>query len=465
MSLWKLWTDFIEPLRSACKRRRTFMWMCVVLVGFVVRPDLLGVTSMIRATGLCQCYYDRLLDLFHSPALVIDALTTVWVSLVQLHFPLVRINGRIIVVGDGLNNPKSGKKMPGVKKLHQESDSNTKPEYILGHACQALAVLAGTAESVFAVPLICRIHAGIKETNRDRRTLLDKMATMLTALALRSPYYFVADAYYAARKSIRPILTEGNHLVTRVRNNSVAYYPPEAPATGKRGRPRKYGRKVYLRSFLTDEETMQEALSPVYGEDKTVIRYRMIDLMWKPAGQLVRFVVVIHPTRGSKILMSTDLSLEPVDVIRIYGLRFKIEVSFKQAIRTVGAFGYHFWMADMKRIDRRGRVQFLHRCTRDYREKVRRKIDAYHRYIQLGLIAQGTLQYLACCHTKEVWKSFGSWIRTIRPDILPSEMVTSIALRNTFVEFLADKTGLPRLAKFLRSRIDTNRAEGARLVA
>lgn len=35
--------------------------------------------------------------------------------------------------------------MPAVKKLHQESDGNTKPEYIFGHSCQAvtLAVKAG----------------------------------------------------------------------------------------------------------------------------------------------------------------------------------------------------------------------------------------------------------------------------------------------------------------------------------
>jgi hypothetical protein len=31
--------------------------------------------------------------------------------------------------------------MPAVKKLHQQSESNTKPAYIFGHSCQAVAVL------------------------------------------------------------------------------------------------------------------------------------------------------------------------------------------------------------------------------------------------------------------------------------------------------------------------------------
>jgi hypothetical protein len=29
---------------------------------------------------------------------------------------------------------------------------------------------------------------------------------------------------------------------------------------------------------------MQEALSPVYGEDKVMLRYRVCDLLWRPAG-------------------------------------------------------------------------------------------------------------------------------------------------------------------------------------
>jgi hypothetical protein len=55
---------------------------------------------------------------------------------------------------------------------------------------------------------------------------------------------------------------------------------------------------------------MQEALSPVYGEDKVMLRYRVCDLLWRPAGELVRFVAVIYPTRGPLLLMRTDLSLD-----------------------------------------------------------------------------------------------------------------------------------------------------------
>ena len=101
-----------------------------------------------------------------------------------------------------------------------------------------------------------------------------------------------------------------------------------------------------------------------------------------------------------------------------YPLILKIEVSFKQALRVIGAYAYHFWMAAMTPLRRVSGNQYLHRKSADYRNAVRRKIAAYHRHIQLGLIAQGLLQILSATKPSLVWQSFGSWIRTIRPGLI-----------------------------------------------
>ena len=109
------------------------------------------------------------------------------------------------------------------------------------------------------------------------------------------------------------------------------------------------------------------------------------------------------------ILITTDLAMPAVDIIRLYGVRFKIELSFKRALRVLGVYAYHFRMRAMPKIARPAGTQHLHRKSDPYRDAVRRKLCAYHRHIQIGLITQGILQYLAVSCPRLVWVAFGSY--------------------------------------------------------
>ena len=464
MSLWITWWNAIWLLRPGCSRLRTFLWFAACVAGLTVRTDLLGVTSIVRALGLHGRLYYRLLAHFHGTGVPLDEMSALWAQVVlRLFSDPLRVNGRLILVGDGIKVPKCGKKMPAVKLLHQESESNTKPEYIMGHSLQAVSVLVQAKKSVLAVPLAIRIHEGLVWSNRDQRSLLDKMLALLRLVNIGQPYYFVADAYYASRKIITGLLDRNNHLVTRVRSNAVAYTPYRHQGPKKRGRPRRYGNKIKLKSLFSDKRAMEQAASPVYGEENVTLQYRVCDLLWRPVGRLVRFVVVIHPSRGRCLLMSTDTSLSAIDIIRLYGLRFKIEHGFKQAVRVVGTFSYHFWMRKMKPLRRRSGNQYLHRESEDYRKAIKRKLNAYHLFIHAGIVSQGLLQYLSATCPRLVWASFGSWLRTIRPGIAPSELVVATALRHSLPEFLLNTAETNILAKFIVDRQDPDRLDVFRM--
>ncbi|MBI5818483.1 MAG: transposase [Verrucomicrobia bacterium] len=458
MELWKMWFEAVTQLRPACIRQRTFCWMVICLLGLCIRTELAGVTSFVRALGLDPFLYKRLLHLFHSPALKLDTLTEVWTRWCADSLPACTVGAYRVWITDGIKAPKEGRKMPAVKKLHQESANNSKPEFIFGHSFQCISLLIQTAQGfVAAVPLAARICEGVVWSNRDKRTQLDRVVTLFLSLtdALGLPVVLVADAYYATRKVILPLLAAGHHLVTRARKNAVAYELAPRPKQSRRGRPRLYGKRIRLRDLFCAAGTFTSVPSPVYDDKNVVLEFRCIDLLWRPVGRLVRFVLVRHPHRGSMILMASDITMDPLDIIILYGYRFKIEVGFRQALHVVGAYAYHFWMAAMIPIRRVSGNQYMHHNSDRYRQMVRRKLAAYHNYVQLGCIAQGLLQYLAITARPTVWKLFHSWLRTMRTELPPSELVVAHALRDSLPEFLAVGPGDRILAEFLRQKVLT----------
>ena len=58
------------------------------------------------------------------------------------------------------------------------------------------------------MPLDIQIHEGGVFSNRDKRTLLDKLVTQVLELGLAQPSYLVVDAYYAKGKTIKGMLTQ-----------------------------------------------------------------------------------------------------------------------------------------------------------------------------------------------------------------------------------------------------------------
>jgi hypothetical protein len=88
-------------------------------------------------------------------------------------------------------------------------------------------------------------------------------------------------------------------------------------------------------------------------------------------------------------------------------------------------------MQDMTPIKRGSGKQHVHRKSETYRQNLRRKLGAYERHIQLELIAQGLMQYLALHFCRMAWFNFHTYIRTTVPQKPPSEWVVSQALRHT----------------------------------
>ena len=100
-----------------------FQWFVVVVVGLLIRTDHLGVTSFIRGL-LLNPDYICLIGFFRSSAWTLEQLSAKWCALVVKHAPLLKQGDAVILVGDGVKQSREGRRMPGVKRQHQESGRN-----------------------------------------------------------------------------------------------------------------------------------------------------------------------------------------------------------------------------------------------------------------------------------------------------------------------------------------------------
>lgn len=135
--------NILSQFRSCFSRESSFSWFVITIVGFIVRLDHHGVSSVIRWLNLDPGKYTSLLLFFRASSWNLKEIQQRWWQIVLSYCPVITINGRYLIAGDGIKIAKEAKKMPGVKRLHQESDNSSKAPYIYGHHFGALGILAG----------------------------------------------------------------------------------------------------------------------------------------------------------------------------------------------------------------------------------------------------------------------------------------------------------------------------------
>ncbi len=250
----------------------------------------------------------------------------------------------------------------------------------------------------------------------------------------------VLDAYFAVGpvfKILKKVVdADGRrlvHIVTRAKSNAVAYEDPPAQ-TGGRGRPRKYGPKLKLMSlFEIRAAAFEQTVIELYGCCKTV-SFLCLDLIWKPVGEKIRFVIVVDGTERF-ILMCSDLTLSAPDILRAYSLRFKIEVSFKVLKHLMGAFYYRFWTTAWPRIGKRT-VSDLSEITDSRRQRlIQEAADAIEAFANFGCIATGILQIIALDFHETIWRKYAGWLRTVTSTIPSEEVVKSVIQQEYYHNF------------------------------
>jgi len=417
----------LRALRPAFTRQATFAWFVVAFAGVVTRQDVYGVSSIIRALSLAPVYYPALLHFFHSTAWTAEQLYRQWEGLLIGQPVVERVEGRIVILGDHTKQPKDGRRMPQVTTMHQDSETSSKPSFFRGHHWGCLSLLGQAAGKRFALPLWAEIHP--EDSPDSRATRLVHVAAAI-GLRLREKLFLVLDAFFSVGPVFRAAAESNGrlHILTRAKKNVVAYRPPPPPRPHRRGRRRVYGQKLKLINLFDAQPG--DFLCPkalVYQQQETV-RYLVLDLIWKPAKGLVRFIL-IETSRGRLILMSSDLTLGALQALSLYTARVRIESLFASVKNLLGGLAYHFWSKYLAPASRRP-TRGTHPAPVSSRpDRTANTLAAIEKFMALHLIVLGTLQLLAATCADAVREHARCWLRTPSGSV-PSDFVTRTALAN-----------------------------------
>lgn len=439
----------------------------------MVRLDTHGITSFVRCLGLNPNAYFCILHFFYASSWQLADITRCWINIIRTLCQPVSINGQALLIGDGIKVSKEAKRMPGVKKLHQESDNSNKPTYILGHHFGLISLLIGAMGKLFAIPLVAELHDGVTELRRfqgkdpPRVNGEEKVSiiTLMLNLAIRvaqhlpGPSFIVLDAFFAVRTTFliakECLSSDGTrllHVITRAKRNIVAFTDPPQLLEGqkrKRGRPRIRGEKVKLFSLfkVRSHESVSTELV-IYGIKKQ-ISYLCVDLFWPPIRDKTRFVLVKDGNEPF-ILMCSHLGLSPEEIILAYSYRFKIEVTFKWLKNLLGAFCYHFWTSAMPKLQRKLKTSLTEVKEKALQVKIAKTATAIEAFVNFGCIALGIVQILAAKYSNSIWAEYTGWLRT-KTNEIPSEEVTINVIWTSFYHnFLSFSRSA--ISKIIRSR-------------
>ncbi len=433
---------FLVFMRPAFSRRATYCWFVVVFVGFILRNDTYGVSSIVRSLALTPENYTCLLHFFHSTAWNVEGIMAIWWQWLVGKDVAYRIGNRLVLVGDHTKTPKDGRKMPAVTTLHQDSETGSKPSYFRGHHWGCIGILVQTCGKYFAVPLWANIQEGLTLlANSDEKRHLPKTVQIVemakkTALAMSTEAYLVLDAYFAVGSVFLAAAEQLNgvgnfvHILTRAKKNVVAYCKPPARKKHKRGRPREYGKKLKLAKLFDSKAkcyAFQTIEANIYGKNEN-IRYLVLDLLWKPVKGMLRFIL-IESSHGRIILMTSDLDLDPVTAIQLYCRRVTIETMFDTLKNTLGAMAYHFWSQYLSRTSRRPKKKKDQERNSTNPMRTNNTLAAIEKFVNVQLLVLGMLQLIAKQFPAEVKTKANCWLRTVSANT-PSEFVTRTALAN-----------------------------------
>jgi DDE superfamily endonuclease len=363
------WAAWVAVLAAPLHARLAWR-LAEVVVGVLMASGRRTAASWWRAAGVGQDFrsYYYFLDSLGRKASEVAAV------LLRIVIERVEAGDRLVFALDDTPTKRYGPKVQGAGIHHNPTPGPAGSKFLYGHSWVTLSRVAHHARcGVIGLPLLGMLYVRKKDipglpdgAGVAFRTKLEMAAEAVAWLGPRLPGdakpWVAVDGGYAKRDFLKPAIKAGFVVVARLRKDAaLCDLPPVTPPGQKRGRGRPpiYGKgRLSLARRAGQTRGWAEVTVKATTGRSVVRRYKTFLATWRPAGGVVRVVILKEEDGSWRAFLCTDAGAGVEAIVQVIQDRWAIEqnyhdlkeverveeVQLRRVWSNVGAFNLGLWV-------------------------------------------------------------------------------------------------------------------------
>jgi hypothetical protein len=359
------WQVMVATLSSVLHQRSAWR-LATIFTAMVFAKGRKTITSWLRAAGINRCYkayYYFIGSLAKKTENIATELFKIMIS------SIYKNTNTVLAAIDDSPTPRYGPKVTGAGIHRNPTSTPDGRKFVYGHVWVTVSAIARHKRfGTVGLPLLARMY--VKARDVKNIGLVFKSKTEQAAELAKWAYncckslgkklWIVTDGGFTRASFLKPVIKAGVVVITRLRKDAVVYAELKPPKKRRRGRPRKYGKRIKLANVVNNPDGWSKVKAFLYGREETK-EVKVFKALYKPAGCLVQVLVVLESKDCFRAFMCTDLKASAVKILEAVADRYAIEQNFsdikeiegagQQQTRTIssnlGAFHLNLWLHSM----------------------------------------------------------------------------------------------------------------------
>lgn len=345
---WIFPDNWLVCVATVCStlHQRSAWRLAVITAGIVFAKGRRTVTSWFRAAGITR-RYKAFYYFIGSIGRKTEAVAAV---LFEFMVRLVYKNEHRVLMGiDDTPTPRYGPEVEGAGIHRNPTVGPDGADFVYGHVWVTLsALLRHKLWGTIGLPLLAKMYirakdiAGVpKHYHIPFQTKIQQAAQLVQwacdrVKQLGKQLWIVTDGGYTKAGFLKPAIAAGATIISRLRSDACLYEPLKPVKKRKRGRPRKYGRRINLCEYAIDRSGWSCVKATLYGKVVSK-KVKMFTALYRPAGCLVVALLVREDANNWRAFMCSNLSATAGEILEAVADRFAIEQNFHDLKQIEGA--------------------------------------------------------------------------------------------------------------------------------